>query len=77
MLTKSKPADAKRLLQEAQQDVNLRWKFYEHLAKRPLADTPSTPTPPAPVAVTPPTGNGNEHNGHSKVEKPLETKPLG
>lgn len=34
MLTKSKPADAKRLLQEAQEDVNARWRLYEYLAAR-------------------------------------------
>jgi pyruvate-ferredoxin/flavodoxin oxidoreductase len=34
MLTKSKPEDAKRLLQEAQDDVNARWKLYEYLAAR-------------------------------------------
>jgi pyruvate-ferredoxin/flavodoxin oxidoreductase len=32
MLTKSKPEEAKRLLQEAQHDVDRRWKLYEHLA---------------------------------------------
>jgi pyruvate-ferredoxin/flavodoxin oxidoreductase len=32
MLTKSKPAEAERLLQLAQQDVQQRWQTYEHLA---------------------------------------------
>ena len=32
MLTKSNPEAAKRLLQEAQQDVDTRWQMYEHLA---------------------------------------------
>ncbi|HEY9652093.1 MAG TPA: 4Fe-4S dicluster domain-containing protein, partial [Coleofasciculaceae cyanobacterium] len=36
MLTKSKPADAKRLLAEAQQDVNNRWQMYEYMAARKL-----------------------------------------
>jgi pyruvate-ferredoxin/flavodoxin oxidoreductase len=36
MLTKSKPADAKRLLKEAQEDVSTRWKMYEYMAARPL-----------------------------------------
>jgi pyruvate-ferredoxin/flavodoxin oxidoreductase len=36
MLTKSKPADAKRLLKEAQQDVNTRWQMYEYLAERSI-----------------------------------------
>ncbi len=31
MLTKSKPAEAERLLQLAQQDVQIRWRMYEHL----------------------------------------------
>ncbi|HBB34028.1 MAG TPA: pyruvate:ferredoxin (flavodoxin) oxidoreductase [Cyanobacteria bacterium UBA8803] len=37
MLTKSKPEDAKRLLQEAQQDINTRWQMYQYLAARQLA----------------------------------------
>ncbi|MDB9312922.1 pyruvate:ferredoxin (flavodoxin) oxidoreductase [Spirulina sp. CS-785/01] len=36
MLTKSKPEDAKRLLEEAQQDVNTRWQMYQYLAARQL-----------------------------------------
>ncbi len=32
MLTKSDPEQAKVLLQEAQQDVDTRWRFYQHLA---------------------------------------------
>jgi pyruvate-ferredoxin/flavodoxin oxidoreductase len=36
MLTKTKPEDAKRLLQEAQQDVDTRWQMYQYLAKRSL-----------------------------------------
>jgi len=34
MLSKSKPEDAKRVLKEAQEDVNARWKLYEYLAAR-------------------------------------------
>jgi pyruvate-ferredoxin/flavodoxin oxidoreductase len=33
MLTKSHPDDAKKLIELAQEDVNLRWKIYEELAK--------------------------------------------
>ena len=36
MLTKSKPADAKRLLKQAQQDVDTRWQMYEYLAAQNL-----------------------------------------
>jgi pyruvate-ferredoxin/flavodoxin oxidoreductase len=32
MLTKSNPEDAKQLLKEAQDDVDARWRFYQHLA---------------------------------------------
>ena len=35
MLTKSKPEQAKLLLQQAQEDVNTRWKLYEHMAVPP------------------------------------------
>ncbi|BAZ09615.1 pyruvate flavodoxin/ferredoxin oxidoreductase domain-containing protein [Calothrix sp. NIES-4071] len=37
MLTKSKPELAKRLLGEAQAEVNARWKMYEYLAARQVA----------------------------------------
>jgi pyruvate-ferredoxin/flavodoxin oxidoreductase len=33
-LTKSKPEDARRLLEEAQKDVQARWRMYEYLAAR-------------------------------------------
>ncbi|MFB2876427.1 pyruvate:ferredoxin (flavodoxin) oxidoreductase [Floridanema aerugineum] len=39
MLTASKPEQAKRLLQEAQQDVNSRWEMYQYLAARQLHTT--------------------------------------
>jgi pyruvate-ferredoxin/flavodoxin oxidoreductase len=35
MLTKSQPDEAKRLLQAAQSDVDIRWKMYEYLANQP------------------------------------------
>jgi pyruvate-ferredoxin/flavodoxin oxidoreductase len=34
MLTKSKPEEARRLLEEAQNDVQTRWRMYEYLAAR-------------------------------------------
>ncbi len=36
MLTKSKPEEAKRLLQEAQQDIDTRWRMYQYLAARQM-----------------------------------------
>lgn len=45
MLTKTKPAEAKRLLQQAQDDVSSRWQMYEYMAARnsQSADKPVTP----------------------------------
>jgi pyruvate-ferredoxin/flavodoxin oxidoreductase len=40
MLTKSKPEDAKKLWQEAQHDVETRFRLYEYLAQRKLAPEP-------------------------------------
>jgi pyruvate-ferredoxin/flavodoxin oxidoreductase len=40
MLTKSKPEDAKRLWQEAQHDVEARYRLYEYLAQRKTAPEP-------------------------------------
>ena len=44
MLTKSKPEDAKRLWEQAQQDVDIRYGLYEYLAQRaqsrPKEDVP-------------------------------------
>jgi len=40
MLTKSKPEDAKKLWQEAQHDVEARYRFYEYLAQRKLTPEP-------------------------------------
>jgi pyruvate-ferredoxin/flavodoxin oxidoreductase len=34
MLTMSKPEEAKRLLEEAQKDVQTRWRMYEYLSAR-------------------------------------------
>jgi pyruvate-ferredoxin/flavodoxin oxidoreductase len=34
MLTRSKPEEAKQLLQQAQEDVNTRWQMYQYLASR-------------------------------------------
>ncbi len=39
MLTRSKPEAAKVLLKEAQEDVNSRWKLYEHWANMPADGT--------------------------------------
>ena len=36
MLKKNNPAEAKRLLKEAQQDVNSRWRFYEYMAAQQM-----------------------------------------
>lgn len=39
MLTKINPEVARQLLQEAQNDVDMRWRMYQYLAARPVANT--------------------------------------
>jgi pyruvate-ferredoxin/flavodoxin oxidoreductase len=51
MLEKSHPHQAKSLLAAAQEEVNLRWKLYQHLAARDL----KVGTGPETVAKTPAT----------------------
>jgi pyruvate-ferredoxin/flavodoxin oxidoreductase len=41
MLAHSNPEAARRLLDEAQEDVRVRWRFYEHLAGLPMNETTS------------------------------------
>lgn len=38
MLTKSRPAESKKLFAEAQRDADVRWKLYEYLAGRKMQD---------------------------------------
>ena len=47
MLEKSHPEQAKVLLGQAQEDVNLRWKLYQHLAARSLKEAPAAAKTPA------------------------------
>jgi len=46
MLTQSKPDEARRLWQQAQQDAELRYRLYEYMARRKTS--PSTPAETAP-----------------------------
>ena len=50
MLAKSNPEEAKRLAKLAQEDVNERWKMYEHLAKEENGTAPSSAQPQTPQA---------------------------
>ncbi len=55
MLTKSKPDDAKKLWEQAQHDVEVRYGLYEYLAHRKPADAPKSEAPqakPNPVETT-------------------------
>jgi pyruvate-ferredoxin/flavodoxin oxidoreductase len=36
MLTKSKPEEARKYFEQAQLDVEMRWKLYQYMASRPL-----------------------------------------
>jgi pyruvate-ferredoxin/flavodoxin oxidoreductase len=53
MLTHSNPEEAKKLLVEAQDDVNVRWKLYEQMAAAPAAG----PVPEKPAAQAKGAGN--------------------
>ncbi len=43
MLTKINPEVAKQLLQEAQNDVSIRWQIYQYLATRQIANATQQP----------------------------------
>jgi len=62
MLTRTKPEDAKRLLQEAQSDVNTRWQMYQYLAARHTNGKDNGKT------------NGTDHSG-SPSTTPESAKP--
>ena len=47
MLTKSKPEDAKKYFELAQQDADARWQLYSYLASRKLGGNGAATTPPA------------------------------
>ncbi|HOW68797.1 MAG TPA: thiamine pyrophosphate-dependent enzyme, partial [Verrucomicrobiota bacterium] len=44
MLTKSKPEDARRFFEQAQQDANARWQLYSYMAARKLSGNGGGPT---------------------------------
>ncbi|MDY7022558.1 MAG: pyruvate:ferredoxin (flavodoxin) oxidoreductase, partial [Cyanobacteriota bacterium] len=56
MLTKSKPADAKQLMKEAQKDVNTRWEMYQYLANRSQEKNDDTDNGSAEEQVQTPAG---------------------
>jgi pyruvate-ferredoxin/flavodoxin oxidoreductase len=61
MLTRSNPEDAKRLLKQAEEDVNTRWQMYQYLASRQPQINGH--------------GNGHDTNGHSQEVVKPEAKP--
>jgi pyruvate-ferredoxin/flavodoxin oxidoreductase len=48
MLTKSKPEDARRFFEQAQQDANARWQLYSYLAARKMGGNGAPTSTPAP-----------------------------
>ena len=67
MLLRSKPEDAKQLLQQAREDVSTRWHMYQYLAARNPAEETSLPNnrsyqvghrAPSSAATAQPDGNG-------------------
>jgi pyruvate-ferredoxin/flavodoxin oxidoreductase len=63
MLTKSKPEDAKRLWQQAQDDAETRFELYEYLAQRKTEQSASDPK-----------ANQNEKPALAMAERLGETK---
>jgi pyruvate-ferredoxin/flavodoxin oxidoreductase len=43
MLTKSKPDDARKFVEQAQQDADTRWQLYQYLAAREFKPQPANP----------------------------------
>jgi pyruvate-ferredoxin/flavodoxin oxidoreductase len=68
ILAHSKPALAKQLLQEAQEDVGRRWRLYERLAAI-SGEINSAKVAAAAEAVAAPAGNGNGQAGEPAVGK--------
>ncbi len=53
MLTKTRPEDARRLIEAAQYDAETRWQLYTYLAARKGSGTPAPAAGPVAAAVTP------------------------
>jgi pyruvate-ferredoxin/flavodoxin oxidoreductase len=75
MLTRSKPDDAKRLLEQAQKDVNTRWQMYQYLAARHPAAVaePQSKEPAKPQNGN--SGNGHSGNGQGSSSSPPKPEP--
>jgi len=52
MLTKSKPEEARKYFEQAQLDVETRWKLYQYLAARPLGCNGKQPVQASPAPAT-------------------------
>jgi pyruvate-ferredoxin/flavodoxin oxidoreductase len=60
MLTHSAPEHAKELLKEAQEDVNKRWKYYQHLAEQPANGGSAETKEPKAQAAAAAKGGGDD-----------------
>jgi pyruvate-ferredoxin/flavodoxin oxidoreductase len=72
MLTRSKPEDAKWLLEQAQKDVNTRWQMYQYLAAQPTSSTKQSHQQSKPQNGH---GNGHSGNGHETSGTPPKPEP--
>jgi pyruvate-ferredoxin/flavodoxin oxidoreductase len=64
LLAKTRPEQAKAMLELAEEDVRVRRSMYEYLAGRPVTGLQPEPAPAEPEPTAAPVGNG--HNGHKQ-----------
>ena len=64
LLAKTRPDQAKMMLELAEEDVRVRRSMYEYLAGRPVTGREPEPEPAAPAPEPAVKAEGNGHNGH-------------
>ncbi len=64
LLAKTRPEQARAMLELAEEDVRVRRSMYEYLAGRPVTGPQPEPAPAEPEPTAAPAGNG--HNGHKQ-----------
>jgi pyruvate-ferredoxin/flavodoxin oxidoreductase len=64
LLAKTRPEQAKAMLELAEEDVRVRRSMYEYLAGRPLSKTEAASAAPEPATRS--EGNGHKGNGHKQ-----------
>jgi pyruvate-ferredoxin/flavodoxin oxidoreductase len=66
LLAKTRPEQAKAMLELAEEDVRVRRSMYEYLAGRPLSKTEAASAAPEPAAKSEGNGHNGSGNGHKQ-----------